>query len=126
MAASGLFQIRVPPSPFLAKMIGLGAVALLFVFWWIATLGATPEARWISPVILPSPLEVARSFPALWKERDLLASIVATMRRVLIGFGLAAIVGVPLGILAGSWRVFDAASAPIALFGRNIPVAALI
>ena len=32
----------------------------------------------------------------------------------------------PLGILAGSWRVFEAAGAPLALFGRNLPVAALI
>src|SRR2546422_8056960 len=32
----------------------------------------------------------------------------------------------PLGILAGSYRAFDAALAPIALFGRNIPIAALI
>ena len=45
---------------------------------------------------------------------------------MLIGFGLAALVGVPLGILAGSWRVFEAAGAPLALFGRNLPVAALI
>jgi NitT/TauT family transport system permease protein len=43
-----------------------------------------------------------------------------------VGFGLAAVVGVPLGILSGAWRVFDAAGAPIALFGRNVPVAALI
>ena len=32
----------------------------------------------------------------------------------------------PLGILAGSWRVFEAAGQPLALFGRNLPVAALI
>jgi NitT/TauT family transport system permease protein len=77
-------------------------------------------------VILPSPGEVVRSAASLWGERHLLASIIATMRRVLIGFGLAAIIGVPAGILAGSWRVLDAASAPLALFGRNVPVAALI
>jgi NitT/TauT family transport system permease protein len=71
-------------------------------------------------------LEVARSFPTLWNERALLASIVATLQRVFIGFGLAALIGVPLGILAGSWRVFDSASAPLAIFGRNVPVAALI
>jgi NitT/TauT family transport system permease protein len=71
-------------------------------------------------------VEVIRSFRSLWFDRALVASILATLRRVLIGFGLAALVGVPLGILAGSWRVLDAASAPLALFGRNIPVAALI
>jgi NitT/TauT family transport system permease protein len=62
----------------------------------------------------------------LWSERALAASIAATLRRVLIGFGLAVILAVPLGVVAGSWRVFDAAAAPIALFGRNVPVAALI
>ena len=48
------------------------------------------------------------------------------MRRVLIGFGLAIAVGVPLGVLAASWRVFEAGGAPFALFGRNVPIAALI
>lgn len=122
----GLFELRVAPGPLTARILGLGAIAVLLSVWWLATRGATPEARFISPVILPAPADVVRSFSSLWGERGLLLSIMATMRRVLIGFGLAAIVGVPLGILAGAWRVFDAASAPVALFGRNVPVAALI
>jgi NitT/TauT family transport system permease protein len=125
-ALRALFAIRVPPPALISKALGLGAVGLVILFWWLATLGATPESRLISPVILPSPTEVVRSFPSLWTERALLASIVATLQRVFIGFGLAALIGVPLGILAGSWRVFDAASAPLAIFGRNVPVAALI
>jgi NitT/TauT family transport system permease protein len=121
-----LTALRVPPSPLLARLLGVLTVAILLAIWWLATRGAIVESRWVSPIILPSPAEVIRSFPALWLDRDLLASIVATMRRVITGFGLAALAGVPLGILAGSWRVFDAAAAPVALFGRNIPVAALI
>lgn len=123
---TGLFDLRVIPSPLVGKALALGTVVVVVLFWWVATSGATPETRWISPVILPSPSEVVRSFPSLWTDRALVASIIATLRRVLIGFGLAALVGVPLGIVAGSWRVLDAAAAPIALFGRNIPVAALI
>lgn len=99
---------------------------LLVAVWWLATRGATAEARLISPIILPSPAEVLYSFPSLLNDRALLASIAATLKRVLIGFGLAALVGVPLGIAAGSWRVIEAAGAPLALFGRNLPVAALI
>jgi len=121
-----LFALRIPPGPIVGKLLGIATVALLVVGWWLATRGQTPESRLISPVILPSPGEVVRSFDSLWNERHLLESIIATMRRVLIGFGLAVIIGVPLGILAGSWRVLDAASAPVALFGRNVPVAALI
>ncbi len=67
-----------------------------------------------------------RSFPSLLNDRGLLQSIAATLKRVLIGFGLAALVGVPLGIAAGSWRLVESAGAPLALFGRNLPVAALI
>ena len=108
------------------RLVGMAALAVVLLFWWLATRGLAPEDRWISPVILPSPLEVLRSFPSLWRDRALVQSIAATLRRVLIGFGLAVAIGVPLGILAGSWRVVEAAGAPLALFGRNLPVAALI
>jgi ABC-type nitrate/sulfonate/bicarbonate transport system permease component len=71
-------------------------------------------------------MEVVRSFPSLLNERALLESIAASLRRVLVGFGLAVIVGVPLGVLSASWRLFEAGGAPFALFGRNVPIAALI
>ena len=108
------------------RFVGVGAMGLVLLTWWILTRGGGPEERLVSPVILPSPAEVIRSFPSLLRDRALVESIAATLKRVLIGFGLAALVGVPLGILAGSWRVVEAAGAPLALFGRNLPVAALI
>src|SRR5579863_2527075 len=122
----GLFDLRVPLPSQTRWLIGAGAVAAIFALWFAATAGKIPEERWVSPVILPSPLEVARSFKPLWFERGLLDSIIATLRRVLAGFGLAIAVGVPLGIVAGAWRVLEAAVMPVALFARNIPVAALI
>jgi NitT/TauT family transport system permease protein len=108
------------------RLVGVGAMAAIVLVWWLATVGAGAENRLISPVILPSPVEVIRSFPSLLNDRGLMQSIVATLKRVLIGFGLAVVIGVPLGIVAGSWRVVEAAGAPMALFGRNLPVAALI
>jgi ABC-type nitrate/sulfonate/bicarbonate transport system permease component len=122
----GLFHLRSQPPPLIGRLIGLGAVALIIFLWFLVTRATSAEQRWVSPVILPSPGEVIRSFGALWNERGLPASIVATLRRVLVGFGLAAVIGVPLGIVAGSWRALESAAAPIALFGRNVPVAALI
>jgi len=121
-----LFALRLAPPRMTRRLVGLGSVALIVLVWWIATSGLGSEDRWISPVILPSPGEVLRSFPSLLNERALIQSIAATLRRVLVGFGLAALVGVPLGIIAGSWRVVESAGAPLALFGRNLPVAALI
>src|SRR5512138_852441 len=121
-----LLALRIPPSRMTRRLVGVLSVGVLVGVWWLATSGLGSEDRWISPVILPSPAEVIRSFPSLLKERALLQSIAATLKRVLIGFGLAAVIGVPLGVLAGSWRLVEAAGAPLALFGRNLPVAALI
>ena len=125
-AGRSLLALRLSPPGMTRRLIGAGAMALAVLAWWLATMGADAEARLISPVILPSPLEVIRSFPVLLNERALLQSIAATLKRVMIGFGLAALIGVPLGVLAGAWRVIESAGAPLALFGRNLPVAALI
>ena len=121
-----ILALRLAPPPMTRWLVGAGAVAVLVLFWWLATAGAAAENRLISPVILPSPAEVVRSFPSLLNDRALVQSIAATLKRVLVGFGLAVLVGVPFGIIAGSWRVVEAAGSPIALFGRNLPVAALI
>jgi NitT/TauT family transport system permease protein len=121
-----LFGLRIPPPPLTGRLVGAGALGLILLLWWLATTGLGSEDRLISPVILPSPVEVVRSLPSLVNDRALVASIAATLKRVLIGFGLAALIGVPLGIVAGSWRIVEAAGAPLALFGRNLPVAALI
>ena len=121
-----LLALRFSPAPLTRAVIGAVAMAGVLVAWWLATMGAGAEDRLISPVILPSPAEVVRSFPSLLNDRALLQSIAATLRRVLVGFGLAVVFGVPLGIAAGAWRVLEAAAAPLALFGRNLPVAALI
>ena len=104
-------------------MIG---VALILLIWWLLTLGATPETRAVSPVLLPSPGEVLRGVPTLFTERALIASVAATLKRVFGGFVLAILVGVPLGIIAGSYRLFDAFTRPMSVFARNVPVAVLI
>jgi ABC-type nitrate/sulfonate/bicarbonate transport system permease component len=120
-----LFALRIAPLPMTRRLVGAAAVGAIVLVWWAITAGAV-ENRLVSPIILPSPAEVIRSFPSLLNDRALLQSIAATLKRVVIGFGLATLVGVPVGIVAGSWRVVEAGAAPIALFGRNLPVAALI
>ncbi|MEP6690134.1 MAG: ABC transporter permease [Gemmatimonadaceae bacterium] len=124
--SSSFLTLRADPAPAARWALGFGAVAFIVLVWWFLTRGASAEVRIISPVLLPSPGEVVRSLPGLVRERDLFASLAATLQRVLAGFALAILVGVPLGILAGTSGAFKAAAAPVALFMRNIPVAVLI
>lgn len=121
-----VLALREPPPAPVRWAAGAATVALVVLGWFLLTLGPTPEARVISPALLPAPGEVLGSFPSLVTERALGDSILATLWRVVAGFLLAVAVGVPLGILAGAYRIFEAASAPVALFGRNVPIAALI
>ena len=121
----GLFSLRVSPPRPVRYLLGAGGVALVVLVWWGITSGDV-ETRLVSPVVLPNPGEVFSSFGSLINERALVQSVAATLKRVMLGFGLAVVAGVPLGIAAGSWRVLEAAGAPMALFGRNLPVAALI
>ena len=99
---------------------------LALLVWWSITRGPIPESRLVSPATVPSPGEVLGSVRGLIQERGLGRSIAASMQRVLLGFGLAVLVGVPLGILAASFRALQSFLAPVSTFGRNIPLAALI
>lgn len=121
-----LLGLRTEQPALVRRVAGVLGVAIVVLVWWLLTLGSTPESRVISPVLLPSPGEVVRSIPTLFTERALLASIAATLQRVFGGFLLAIVVGVPLGIVAGAFRIFDAFTRPLSVFARNLPVAVLI
>ena len=121
-----LFALRADPPPMVRRGLGVAGVGIVVLLWWLLTLGSTPESRVISPVLVPSPVEVLRSIPTLFSERSLIESTAATLKRVLSGFGLAILIGVPLGILAGAYRVVEAFTGPLSIFARNIPVAVLI
>jgi NitT/TauT family transport system permease protein len=121
-----LLRLRADPPPLVRRALGVLGVGIVIAIWWGLTAGDTPESRAVSPVLLPSPMEVVRSVPVLFSERGLVESVVATLKRVLSGFGLAILVGVPVGIVAGAYRLFDALTGPLSLFARNIPVAVLI
>jgi len=104
---------------------GVTAIAGVLALWFLATAGE-PESRFISPAMLPSPAETAAKVPAVFGERRLVANTLVTLGRVCLGFGLAAVIGVPLGVVAACFPAVRSFVAPLTIFGRNIPVAALI
>jgi len=118
-------ELRMPPAAATGKLLGATCLVLVIFGWFVLTLGAAEE-RFVSPAILPSPGEVIAAVPNLLFERDLGKSIGASLGRVFVGFGLALVLGIPLGVLAGSWRVLDAFLKPVVIPLSNVPVAALI
>src|SRR5437762_13094691 len=94
-----LFALRAVPPPAVARAVGLGAIGLCLLLRWAFTLGATPESRLMSPVVLPRRGEVLRRVPRLWTDRALLGSIAAPLGRVFRGCLLVVAVGLPVGML---------------------------
>jgi NitT/TauT family transport system permease protein len=118
-------QLREAPAPTTGRLLAATSLALILFFWFVLTLGPAEE-RTISPAILPAPGEVLAAIPNLIFERNVGQSIGATLGRVLAGFGLALLIGIPLGVLAASWRILEALLRPIVIPLSNVPVAALI
>ncbi len=120
------FPIRGQISVFTSVMLGVCCVAMVYGLWWFVTLGDQAETRMVSPQALPSPSETFSTFKSLWFERELTRNTLTTLYRVAMGFALASLVGVPVGVLAGCFPPVKSFLMPMILFGRNIPIAALV
>jgi NitT/TauT family transport system permease protein len=120
------FALREPVPLWQVVVCALSCVALCFGLWWYVTRGE-PEGRILPPSKgLPSPQETWESLPSLWYDRELTRNTLVTLRRLVLGFGLAALVAVPLGVLCGCFARINGFFLPLSIFGRNIPIAALI
>jgi ABC-type nitrate/sulfonate/bicarbonate transport system permease component len=117
--------IRDEPSGLERAVAGLLCV-LLVVFVWFLLSSGEGDDRIVSAYALPSVGDTIKSFPQLWMDRALARSAVASVSRVMGGFAIAAAIAVPLGILAGCYFRVHAFFKPLSIFGRNVPVAALI
>ena len=106
-------------------LLQLASVAAVLLLWTALTQGPAEE-RVLSPLTLPSPGELVRQLDSLWFDAALSRSILWSMGRILAGFGLAALVGIPLGVLAACFRSVESFVTPQTVFLRNVPIAALI
>ncbi len=111
-------------------ILGLIPLALLIVFWWVLTRGI-PEERVLGPTILPSPAEVVQSLGDLLGSSDqdnrtLWDHIGLSLRRVCLGFLLALVIVVPLGILMGAFGSARSTFDPLVTASGYIPIATLV
>src|SRR5215216_3857022 len=111
--------IRDTPSYAEGLVFGAGCIGLVLFVWWFLSAG-DGDSRIVDAYTLPTPQETFESFPDLWR-RELSLSIVISLARVLGGFLLAAAIGVPLGVIAGSYPRVNSFFKPLVLFGRSIP-----
>lgn len=87
----------------------------IFVLWY----GITNFSDW-SAQVFPGPVQVLGSFGELMQDSSLLKHSVASLYRVTVGFYLAAMLGIPLGILLGRMVTAKRLINPLIQFLRPI------
>lgn len=80
---------------------------------------------WVGALFLPSPWAVVHSFVD-WTYNGLSDDTLISIYRVVMGFVIAAVIGVPLGIYIGAYKWFEALLQPINDFVRYMPASAFI
>ena len=101
-------------------LAGAGFGTFFAAWWGLAT------SDLVDPVFLPPPDAVARRLTHWAAHEDLLADLKISIRRVLSGFALAAILAVPLGVYIGSFRPVQAFFEPLMEFARYLPAVAFV
>lgn len=96
--------------------ISLFSVASLLLVWELVCRNGV-----IDPIFLPSPSQVLERAMRMLSEGTLLWHVLASTRRVMVGFLVATMAAIPLGILLGTSQRTRAAFDPILSFLRPLP-----
>ncbi len=108
------------PKPLNTALI-ITSIALPLTLWFLVTsLGN------IDPKFLPSPAKVIQAFGSLWDSGDLLKDTVASLWRVGVGFLLAVLFSIPVGLMMGSFASIRALLEPLFGLIRYMPAPAFI
>lgn len=98
------------------SLLGISGLALLLMLWWLGADVLAPQGfiRQFSPTTAIPKLVSMLAGP------DLPVHIMVSLRRVLTGLGLALLIGVPVGLVVGSYSRVNTATSPAFQFLRMI------
>lgn len=99
----------------------IAVFALLLLVWW-----GTSASGLVSAFLLPSPAKVLAAFAELWTSGELIRNLIASLKRVGLGYALAVFFAVPLAIGFSFSGVLKNFIEPLLEFMRQIPPLALM
>jgi NitT/TauT family transport system permease protein len=96
----------------------LACIGLLGV-WQVAALVLSTDS-------FPTALDALRAIPSILGDKESLINILASIRRMAIGFGVAIMVSIPLGLMMGRSRGVASFFNPLLMVTYPVPKAALM
>ena len=103
----------------LSRCAPLLACLGLLGIWQIGALILNTES-------FPTALEALRAIPSILGDKEALINILASLRRMAVGFALALAVSIPLGLMMGRSRAVASFFNPLLMITYPVPKAALM
>src|SRR5437016_3375172 len=104
----------------------LAAAVGMLVVWQLVSAVVLPRLAPSAATLMPPPVGVMVAFVDLARSGDIVVHILASLKRVVVAFAVAALTGVALGVAIGWWRRFGDLVDPLVEFVRPIPPLAWI
>jgi NitT/TauT family transport system permease protein len=98
------------------------ALLVLFGAWGVLSYGGVVQPTYF----LPTPTQVIATALRMLQDGSLLDNAWASVSVIVTGWAVASLLAVPLGILMGSFKFFEALFEPVVDFIRYLPVSAMI
>lgn len=89
-------------------LLPVGALAAIVYVWQMYIWIARPR-----PDVLPGPLDVASTLGALWQSGEAQQTILTSLERGMVGFGIAMVIATPLGLLLAQSAMLRGAFGPL-------------
>ena len=118
-----MFELRAPLTTKQSIAISSATILLILIAWIALTVGETPIMR---PESLPSPGLLLAAVPEMHFEKLMIANALVSLLRITLGFVLAAVVAIPMGVLMGAFTPVRAAITPLVTPLRFLPIAAVV
>jgi len=112
---------REPIPGSLYLILALSSFVFFLAVWSVLTYGGL-----VDPLFLPSPGRVFQAGIDLFSELGFTTDILNSVYRVMVGFIAAAVIGVPIGLVMGTFKVAEAFTEPMVGFIRYMPASAFI
>ena len=104
------------------SLLLVAAALIVPLLIWIAI----ASLKLVPPIFLPSPVAVIQAGYTMFTENNLLLDVLVSSGRVMAGFVIAGIIGVPIGMAMGTFYSMDSLFTPIVGTVRYMPVTAFV
>ena len=91
-----------------------GSIVAMLGLWWVMTL-------FFPPSLIPHPVDTLIEVGAIVNTGQFLSEMGATLRRVGVGFAIAMLIAIPLGIIMGTIKSLENFFEPPVILGLTMP-----